>query len=61
MDAADLATYLEFRAPAEMSWSQICNLVRIRRAVARPLSLASYEAIRFALADAEARHGRSFG
>ena len=49
MDLQDLAAYLEFTAPADMSALQVRNLTRIRVAHGRPISVFGYEAIRAVL------------
>jgi hypothetical protein len=59
MDAPDLAHYFAVYAPVDMSWSAIRNICSVRRSFGHPIPMNAYEAIRFAMADAEARmrHG----
>lgn len=54
MDAHDLDGYLATEAPTDMPWWQLRNLVAMRRALGRPLSQRTYEAIRSRLEAEEA-------
>jgi len=51
---ADLVAYLTIAAPPDMPWSQIRNLVAMRRAHGRPITMQAYTAIRLVLAAEEA-------
>jgi hypothetical protein len=45
----DLVAYLTHAAPADIPWSQVRNLTRIRRAWGRPISMRGYAALRLML------------
>jgi hypothetical protein len=46
----DLVAYLMIAAPDNIPWSQVRNLIRIRRAYGRPMSVQTLVAIRLVLA-----------